>query len=159
MTLRVAVDPPGHRGTVGTRTWGEVRSLKDTAGRHDPLVRGVEVLDQDVEVNQSGPVGCAGTVGGTGAGLEGQPLTVRWWFERHPSRVPLGGIATQQARPEDGQLPRPLAVQHDLADRADREILSIAHRPMIAHRGRGGALATRRMSSEPLRAHTEVGRE
>jgi len=55
VTLRVVVDPPRDRCAVGRRTRRAVLSHEHTASRHDPLVRGFQVIDQDVEVHQVRP--------------------------------------------------------------------------------------------------------
>ena len=104
VTCGVAVDPPRDWLTAGSRTRGGVLTLEGTARGHDPLVRGVEVVDKDVEVDQARPDWYLSSLRAIGAGLERQPLTMRWWFERHPAWVPLDGIAAQQTRPEGGQL-------------------------------------------------------
>jgi hypothetical protein len=153
MARGVAVDPPRNGFTVGRCTGGPVLAFEDATRGDDSLVSHVEVLDQDVEMDQPRAACCRRSVRGIRAGLEGEPLAVGWRFQRHPARIPLDGCAAEQTSPELGQRRRLRAVEHDLADPADRHLLGIGHFSIVtlpeaarATRGRPAPSWTRQRS-------------
>lgn len=95
MTHRVVVHPPPDGFSVGAWLCGDVFAFEDATRGDDSLVSGFEVCDEDVEMDEPRSAGRRCPLRVTWAGLERQSLAMRWWFERHPARVPLDGYAAQ----------------------------------------------------------------
>jgi hypothetical protein len=95
MTRRVVVDPPRDGVSVGARVWGDALAVEPATRRNDALMSGFVVFHEDVEVDLARATGCRRPARAGRAGLEGQSLAMRWWFERHPARVPLDRYAAQ----------------------------------------------------------------
>jgi hypothetical protein len=93
MTHRVVVHPPPDGFSVGAWMRGDVLAFEHATRGDDSLVSGFEVSDEDVEMDEPRSVCRRGPVRATWTGLERQSLAMRWWFERHPARVPLDRYA------------------------------------------------------------------
>jgi hypothetical protein len=148
---RTPVNAPRDHFPGGARPPGDVLAGKGRAGLDDPLVRGGEVANQNVEMNQRACPACGRLALASGDALEREPLAIRRRLQRDPAGIPLHRRPAEQPGPEVRQVPRIKTIKHDLAYPPDNVIIMV-HQPMMTRSGRPPV-----MSAPPCRSRAAGG--